>query len=114
VALGLVAGFASGLLGVGGGAILVPALVAGFAMDQRAATAHSLVAIIPISIAGVLAYYYIGTGHHVRIDLAVALAFGGIIGAPAGARLTQLVSERQLRIGFAILLLLVAARLVLE
>jgi uncharacterized membrane protein YfcA len=109
----LVAGLVSGLLGVGGGVVLVPSFVAAFGMGQRRAVAGSLVAIIPISVVGVLTYWLFGSAHEVRFDLGVALAAGSIVGARYGAQLTRRVSERTLAIAFAILLLIVAVRLLL-
>jgi len=110
VGIGLAAGFTSGLLGVGGGVILVPGfLLLGFA--QREAIAGSLAAIVPISLVGV-GFYYFGTNlHHVRLDLALVLIAGSVGGAWVGARLAQRLPERTLRVGFGVLAILVAIRL---
>jgi uncharacterized membrane protein YfcA len=103
----------SGLLGVGGGVVLVPGFMAALAMTQKEAIANSLLAIIPIAVVGAFVYYA-GTGeHHVRLDLALAIAAGSVIGAAAGARLAHRVSDRSLRIAFGILLVLVAIRLLI-
>jgi uncharacterized membrane protein YfcA len=74
--------------------------------------ANSLLAIIPISIVGVAVYYF-AAGHHVRFDLGVLLALGGVIGARFGAVIAHRVSDRQLKIAFGILVLVVAVRLLL-
>ena len=113
VGIGLAAGITSGLLGVGGGVVLVPGIVAVLRRSQREAVANSLAAIIPMAAIGAIVYYVGAPRPHVRIDLGLALAAGGIAGALLGARLAQRVSERNLRIGFAVLVLLVAARLLL-
>ena len=113
VGIGVVAGLTSGLLGVGGGVVLVPGMVSLLKLGQREAVACSLAAIIPMAAVGAVVYYLGAAQHHVRIDLGLALAGGGIVGAMVGARLTQRVSERQLRIGFGILVLVVGARLLL-
>jgi uncharacterized membrane protein YfcA len=110
--VGAAAGFVSGLLGVGGGVVLVPGMVWAQAISQRRAIANSLLAIIPISIVGV-AVYYLAAGHHVRFDLGVVLAVGGIAGARIGAAIAHRVSERQLTIAFGVLLVLVALKLLL-
>jgi uncharacterized membrane protein YfcA len=110
--IGAGAGLASGLLGIGGGIVLVPGLVWATGVSQRRAVANSLLAIIPISIVGV-AVYYLAAGNHVRFDLGIVLAVGGIIGARFGAVIASRVSDRQLRIAFGLLLVTVALRLLL-
>ena len=110
--VGAAAGFVSGLLGVGGGVVLVPGMVWSQAISQRRAIANSLLAIIPISIVGV-AVYYLAAGHHVRFDLGIVLAVGGVAGARVGAAIAQKVSDRQLQVAFGILLVVVALRLLL-
>jgi uncharacterized membrane protein YfcA len=103
----------SGLLGVGGGVVLVPGMVALLKLGQREAIANSLAAIIPASAVGAVVYYFGAPKPHVRLDLGVVLAVGGIAGAFLGARLAQKVSERTLRIGFAVLMLAIGVRLLL-
>jgi uncharacterized membrane protein YfcA len=92
--------------------VLVPGLTWALGLSQRRAVANSLLAIIPISIVGVATYYVVG-GHHVRFDLGIVLAIGGIAGARLGAVIAQRVSDRTLTIAFGILMVLVAARLLL-
>lgn len=113
IGIGLVAGITSGLLGVGGGVVLVPGMVALLKLGQREAVANSLAAIIPMATVGAVVYYIEGSHPHVRLDLALALAIGGVVGATMGARLAQRVSERSLRIGFGLLMLAIGARLLL-
>jgi uncharacterized membrane protein YfcA len=110
--VGAAGGFVSGLLGVGGGVVLVPGIVWALGSNQRRAVANSLLAIIPISIVGVVTYY-LAAGHHVRFGLGVVLALGGIAGAPLGAALAHRVSDRQLRVTFGILAVVVGVRLLL-
>ena len=62
VLVGLAAGFLSGLFGVGGGVLMVPALVLVLGMGQRLAHGTSLAAIVPIALAGVLGYALGGRG----------------------------------------------------
>jgi uncharacterized protein len=110
--VGAAGGFISGLLGVGGGVVLVPGIVWAQGTNQRRAVANSLLAIIPISIVGV-ATYYLAHGHHVRFDIGVVLAVGGVVGAPLGAAIAHRVSDRQLKLAFGLLLVVVAIRLLL-
>lgn len=90
----------------------MPGLVWAQAINQRRAVANSLLAIIPISIVGV-AVYFLAAGHHVRFDLGILLALGGVVGARVGAAVAHRVSDRQLQVAFGILLVLVALRLLL-
>ncbi|MBO9578947.1 MAG: sulfite exporter TauE/SafE family protein, partial [Microbacteriaceae bacterium] len=73
IGIGLVVGFMSGLFGVGGGVLIVPALLLLLHFEQKRATATSLIAVGPISIAGTIVYAV--SGH---IDWAVScfLAIG--------------------------------------
>jgi uncharacterized protein len=105
-AIGLSGGLFSGLLGVGGGVVMVPLLVLWGGYSQRQAHAASLGAIVPISAAGVLAF---GAAGEVQVKEAAALAVGAIVGAQVGARVLARARERTLKLGFGVLLLVVAA-----
>ncbi len=111
VAVGVVAGLASGLFGVGGGIVLVPGLVMLAGLDQRMAHGTSLAAIVPIALAGVLGY---ASGGEVDGFAALLTAAGVLLGAPVGVHLLGRLPERTLRIGFAVVLLLSAVRLVVS
>jgi uncharacterized protein len=105
-AIGLSGGLFSGLLGVGGGVVMVPLLVLWGGYGQREAHAASLGAIVPISAAGVLTF---GAAGEVQVKEAVVLALGAIVGAQLGARVLARARERTLKLGFGVLLLVVAA-----
>jgi uncharacterized membrane protein YfcA len=90
---------------------MVPAMGAFLAMPHRRAVSNSLLAIIPISLAGVLFYYFAGSHPAVRLDLALVLAVASVAGAPLGAAIVYRVPERALRIGIGIIALLAAVRL---
>lgn len=82
IVIGLVAGFLSGLLGVGGGILVVPALVLLLRFPQKLASGTSLVAIAPISAVGLVSY--LAQGHvdwAIGIPLAIGLLIGGVIGS---------------------------------
>ncbi|PZE23421.1 sulfite exporter TauE/SafE family protein [Curtobacterium sp. MCLR17_042] len=93
VAIGVLAGVLSGLFGVGGGVIVVPALMAFAQMDQRRASATSLVAIAPAAVVGAVTYAVQGEVHWLA---ALTLAVGSVIGAPIGARLLRALPLRAL------------------
>lgn len=105
VAIGVVAGVLSGLFGVGGGVIVVPALMAFLQMDQRSASASSLVAIAPAAVVGAVTYAVQGQVHWLA---ALTLAVGSVVGAPIGARLLRAVPLRVLPwvfVGFIVVVL---------
>jgi uncharacterized membrane protein YfcA len=93
VAIGVVAGTLSGLFGVGGGVIVVPALMAFLHLDQRRASATSLVAIAPAAVVGAITYALQGEVHWLA---ALTLAVGSVVGAPIGARLLRALPLRVL------------------
>jgi uncharacterized membrane protein YfcA len=106
LAIGVIGGLLSGLLGVGGGVIMVPLLVLWAGYGQRHAHALSLGAIIPISVAGILTYGIAGRVHWLD---AAALAAGAVAGARLGAGLLARIDERTLKIVFGCFLIVVAA-----
>lgn len=81
--IGLAAGVAGGLFGIGGGAIMVPAMVLLIGMDQKFATGTSIAAqILPIGILGAIVYYREG---NLNLKYAVFIAIGLVIGNLFGA-----------------------------
>lgn len=109
--VGVLAGITSGLFGVGGGVVIVPGLVMVAAFGQRLAHGTSLTAIVPIALAGAIGY---ATAGEVDLVAALPLAAGALVGAPIGVALLGRVSPLRLRLGFAVLLLATAVRLVFE
>ena len=109
VAVGLAAGFLSGLFGVGGGVLLVPGLVLVLGMDQRRAHGTSLAAIVPIGLAGVAGYALSGEVDWPAALLLVVGAAG--LGARIGTHLLHALPVRLLALVFAALLVATAVRL---
>jgi hypothetical protein len=99
--LGLGAGLLSGLLGLGGGFVIVPALMQIFGFGVKRAIGTSLVAIGVLAIPGAIAHWALG---HVDVSLALAMTLGVIPGALLGARVTAVAEERTVRLGFAAVL----------
>jgi uncharacterized protein len=102
--LGIVTGAYSGFLGLGGGFVLVPLLQRLAHMPVKRAIGTSLVAISILAIPGVLTHWTLG---HIDAWLAVALLVGSVPGALIGARITRASRDRTVRVGFAVLLLVV-------
>jgi uncharacterized membrane protein YfcA len=103
ILIGLATGLASGLLGVGGGFVMVPALVM-LGTPQREANGTSLAVILPVAIVGAS---ILGHGHQVDLEVGIALAIGAVGGAVVGARLTRRLSDLVLRRAFGIMALAV-------
>jgi uncharacterized membrane protein YfcA len=105
--VGLVAGVASGLLGIGGGLLLVPGLLwLGFAQHEAHAT--SLAAIVLIAAASVVPF---ALGGEVNPGAGALLAVGAVVGAYVGAAVTDRMPERGLRLSFVALAVVVAGLL---
>jgi uncharacterized protein len=108
VAIGALAGVLAGLLGVGGGALFVPALVLFAGLGHLEAEATSLLAIVPVALVGALRQRRYG---NLRPRDAVALGVLGVGGSALGVVVANAVPERVLEIAFAVLLLVVAVQL---
>jgi uncharacterized protein len=111
VLIGLAAGFFSALFGVGGGIIIVPLLLLVARWDLRSATATSLAAIGITATAGVLVYLFHGD---VQADYAALLGLPAAVGALGGASLQQRIQTRTLSYAFALLLVGIAVRMLLQ
>jgi len=110
--IGIAAGLLSGMFGVGGGIIIVPALVLLLGMSQHSATATSLVALLlPVGILGVLEYYRAGKISVENIWIGLVIAAGLFAGAFFGAKIAGSVSGEILRKAFAVFIGIVALRL---
>lgn len=107
-AVGALAGVIAGLLGVGGGALFVPALVFFVGLTQLKAEATSLLAIVPVSLTGTISQYRYG---NLDLRLAGPIALGSIPGALAGVAIANVLPIRVVEILFGLLLLWIAQRL---
>ncbi len=107
--IGVVAGFMSGYVGVGGGFIMVPLFVSMLGIPMRLASGTSLTAVCILAIPGVIEQAVLG---NIDYMVGVAMMIGSIPGAIVGANLVKRVPERALRFAFALFLLLMAVLLV--
>ncbi|HXH36960.1 MAG TPA: sulfite exporter TauE/SafE family protein [Plantibacter sp.] len=110
IGIGLIAGFLSGLFGVGGGILIVPAVVFLLGFGQRIAAGTSLAAIVPTSLVGVISYAVNGSVDWVS---AILLAIGAIAGAQLGSYLLAKLPKRALQWGFIGFILVVVVSLFL-
>ena len=108
IAIGFVAGMAAGLLGIGGGALFVPALVLFLGLSQLEAQATSLLAIVPVALVGAVRQHAYGNLRPRDGLLMGALATAGAAG---GVALANAGPERALEVSFAMLQFVVAAQL---
>lgn len=106
--LGVIAGVLSGLMGVGGGVIMVPAMVLLFGFSQHAAEGTSLLIIIPTAIVGSIRHAKNG---YTDWRLGMILGLGGVVGAWAGASVALTLDADLLQRLFAIFLLLTGVHL---
>ena len=103
---GLAVGALTGLVGVGGGFLVVPALIVGLSFGMREAMGTSMAIVAAVSVFGLIAHLAAGAA----LDLPVAAAMGAaaVVGAALGPRLADRVPTPALGRGFAVLVVLVA------
>jgi uncharacterized membrane protein YfcA len=109
-AVGLAAGVLSGMFGIGGGIIMVPAMVLLVGMAQHNAAATSLAAIVPIATVGAVIF---GGASSVDLPAAGLLVIGSLIGVQVGSRAMGHVSDRWLRVGFGAFMACIAIAMLL-
>ncbi len=112
--IGFVAGLLSGLIGVGGGIILVPALLYFFKYSQSQAQGTSL-GVLALPVAFVAFYFYYkqlkGTENAINPNVIFALAIGFIIGGLLGGKIAVKLNQETLKKIFGIVLLFMALRM---
>ena len=110
VSIGLLAGILSGFVGVGGGIIVVPALIYILGLTQFQAQGTSLAMMIPpIGILAVWNYY---KTDNININYALILAASFIIGGYIGSKLSLRLPEHKVKLIFGILMLYVSVRMI--
>ena len=106
--VGTLAGFFSGLFGIGGGIVIVPLLILWLGYQEREATGTSLAAITVIaSVAAAVQGLY----GNVRLDDGLLVGLPAVLGVLAGTALQQRIPQRALSLLFAALLVAVAVQL---
>lgn len=102
---GFLAGMLGGMVGIGGGILIVPVLLYTQGFPERVAIATSLAAMVPMSISAAARHHHYG---NLRLREGLTLGVLGIIGAAVGASLAEVLPGDVLRVGFAVLMLLIA------
>ena len=108
--IGILAGVCAGMFGIGGGLIIVPALVLFYGLSQHSAVGTSLGALL-LPVGALSAWVYWKNGH-LNVTYAVLIAVGLLLGGYVGARLVQPVSDLTLRRMFGAFLILVAVKMI--
>lgn len=109
LALGLVAGFLSGLIGIGGGIIIVPVLVYMLHMDQKMAQGTTLfMFMLPIGILGVYNYYQAG---QVDFKSALIISITFILGSYLGSKTALTIDTKIVKQIFAVAIILVGIKM---
>ncbi len=112
VLMGLVAGVAGGFFGIGGGSILIPAMIYIFGMNQHQAQGTTLAAMIPpIGILAAWTYYKHGD---VNVPMAACIALGFVLGGLIGAHYALKLPVNVLKKCFAVFFLLIALKMLFE
>lgn len=111
IIIGLAAGMLSGMIGVGGGIIIVPALVYFLAFSQQKAQGTSLgILLLPVGILAVMQYYKHG---HIDVKVVVIVSLSFIIGGFFGSKLALSLPEATLKKIFAVIMILIALKMLL-
>ena len=107
--VGLMAGALSGFVGVGGGMIIVPAMIYLLHMNQMQAQGISLaVLMLPVGILGVMNYYKAG---HINFNYAFVIAAGFVVGSYFGSKYALKLPEHKIKFLFGLLLLFIAGQM---
>eukprot|EP00529_Nitzschia_sp_RCC80_P029693 CAMPEP_0113489886 /NCGR_PEP_ID=MMETSP0014_2-20120614/26759_1 /TAXON_ID=2857 /ORGANISM="Nitzschia sp." /LENGTH=320 /DNA_ID=CAMNT_0000383635 /DNA_START=50 /DNA_END=1012 /DNA_ORIENTATION=+ /assembly_acc=CAM_ASM_000159 len=109
--IGCCSGFLAGVFGVGGGAVVVPALTISTDMNHYQALGTSLCAMVPTAIVGTLTHYQKG---NVVMRVAPGLAFGAFTGAYFGGKLGLSIPETQLKYGFSTVMIVLGLQALLK
>ena len=109
LAVGLVAGFLSGLIGIGGGIIIVPVLVYLLAVDLKTAQGTTLfMFMLPVGVLGVFNYYKAG---HVDFKYAAVMAITFVVGSYFGSKSAITIDTKLVKQIFAIVIILIGIKM---
>ena len=109
VLVGLAAGFLSGLIGIGGGVIIVPALVFFLGFTQKQAQGTSLgILLLPVGILAVMQYYKQG---YLNINYVIVVSIAFVAGGFLGSKLAISLSDEKIKKIFAVIMMLIALKM---
>ncbi len=109
ICVGIAAGMLSGMVGVGGGIIIVPALIYFLGYSQMNAQGTSLALImLPVGFLGVVQYYKMG---HINYNIVMIIAVGFVLGSFFGSKFALSLPQETMKKTFAILMILIAIKM---
>ena len=108
IGIGIITGLINGLLGIGGGTILIPAMVSLMGIAQHQAHGTSLAVILPTTVASCLIY---GLNDDLDLRLTMQVVAGGVVGGYLGAKLMNRIPARKLRQFFGVFMFLAGLRM---
>ena len=107
--IGLAAGFLSGLIGIGGGVLIVPALVLFAGFSQKLAQGTSLgILLLPVGILAVIQYYKQG---YLNVNYVAIISIAFILGGFLGSKLAISLSDEKMKKIFAVILMVIAVKM---
>ncbi len=109
--LGLIAGFLSGSVGVGGGVVMVPLAIWFLGYDQYQAQGLSL-AVLAVPVTFIAAYTYHTSGHNLDWRYALIIAVTFVIGGYLGSKIAININQQVLKKIFGVIMLLVAIKMI--
>ena len=112
IILGLVSGLLSGVFGIGGAIIVIPALIFIIGLSQHEAQGTSLAFMLPP--VGILATWNYWKAGHVNWKIALVLSLTFVVGAYLGSQFSLNISDKTLRRLFGVLMILVAIKLIIS
>lgn len=109
--VGIFTGFLSGMMGVGGGAVMIPAMVIFIGLDQHTAQGSSLLTMVPTGIAGAWTHFRLG---NIQTHLLAGLIAGVFIGTYMGGNIAHMLREGTLRTIFGSMLIWTGTRYIIS
>ena len=107
--IGLAAGFLSGLIGIGGGVLIVPALVLFAGFSQKLAQGTSLgILLLPVGILAVLQYYRQG---YLNVNYIAIISVAFVLGSFMGSKLAISLSDDKMKKIFAVIMMIIAVKM---
>ena len=109
--VGVVVGISSGLFGVGGGTVLIPAMVVLYGQTQQTAQGISLAVMVPVTLLNAVTYFRYGATNTSQLPLIGIVILGALAAGPFASRFANQLPENTLKILFAVYMIIVAVRI---
>lgn len=110
IIIGIGAGIICGMFASGGGLVLVPAFIYVLNINDKTARGTAVLCILPMVITSSIMYY---KENYINWKIGICCALGGIIGGTIGAKILKKISEKWIKIIFAMFLLYVSVKMLI-